>query len=314
MAVIIVTRLLFQDQKVIDIEQQQLENMKKDFHVLFHAQLANNKPLKERWEEIDNTHVELIAQFEKKEGDMKERWEKTVHEFAAENKEIEEAWKDLTDQEKECYEVLKSDTLSEKERNDVELEKEQLEEAKSLLKLEEQKIATKQRKVLDSIETEMERWEKYKHEETDRISEMKEELAKECGSREVDQLMSKIHDKESNIQGMFKDLKRQESALIEFEQEIEEKQKKFIEEKEELLREKQEVNDKQCKAVIKLEQEIISINDDLESLDVKLSEELKEIQEERERYSHVRPHVSIVRWCLYTLFLLQSFVHFAYSQ
>ncbi|KAH3848367.1 hypothetical protein DPMN_090728 [Dreissena polymorpha] len=283
--------------------------MKQDFHVLFHAQLAKNKPLKERWEEIDNTHIELIAQFEKKEGEMKERWEKTVHEFAAENKEIEEAWKDLADQDKECNEVLKSDTLSEKERNDIELEKEQLEEAKSLLKLEEQKIATKQRKVLDSIETEMERWEKYKHEETDRISEMKEELAKECNSLEVDQLMSKIHDKESNIQGMVTDLKRQEITVLEFEKEIEEKQKKFIEEKEELFREKQELNDKQCKAVIKLEQEIIAINDELESLDVKLSEELKEIQEERERYTDVRPHVSNVRECFYTLYLLQSFVH-----
>ncbi|XP_045187061.2 kinesin-like protein KIF16B isoform X2 [Mercenaria mercenaria] len=270
-----------EDQKVIDAEQKQLDKMKKDFEIIFHEQLEENESLKEKFQEIEMEVNQLQSQFDKKESEMKERWKKNVDEIANENHEIEEAWNDLKDQEKEYDECLKSETLTEKERRDIEIEKEQLEEAKSLLKLEEEKVATKERKILDAIEVEMDRWEQYKKEEQNKVDRMKKDVAKEAKSKELDSLSSKIEEMETNISDMVSDLKKQNVVLKEFEKDIDTKKSQFLDEKEDIIREKNDLSSSQCRAVIKLEQEIISINEELNSVEENLSEQLKEIQEER---------------------------------
>lgn len=257
--------------------------MQKDFEIIFHGKLEENESLNQRWKDIIHNDASLKVQFDAKEIEMKERWKKDVDEIADENKEIEEAWNDLKDQEKECDELLKSDSLSEKEKDEVVLEKERLMEAKSLLNLEEEKVAAKERKILDAIEVEMDRWEVYKKKELDGVKKVKNDLARECGSSDLDTLIVKIEEQEVNIAEMVEELKKQDIVMQEFEKQIEEKKRDFIQEKEVLMSEKDKLNSDQCQAVIKLEQEIIAINEELNDMDSKVNEELRDIQEERER-------------------------------
>ena len=272
-----------QDQKVIDFEQQQLDKMQKDFDIIFHEKIEEDESLNQHWLEVKHSETVMKNQFETKESEMKERWKKDVDEIAEENKEIEEAWNDLKDQERECDELLKSDSLSDIEKDEVVLEKERLLEAKSLLKLEEEKVATKERKVVDAIEVEMDRWELYKKQELDNVKKMKKDLAKECGSSDLDTLVVKIEEQENNIAEMVHELMKQEVAMVEIEKQIDEKKKDLVQKKEDLISEKTELSNSQCQAVIKLEQEIIAINEELNEMDSKVNKELSEIQEERER-------------------------------
>lgn len=257
--------------------------MKKDFEILFHEKLEENESMKQQFEEVESQEMEMKSQFEVKEAEMKERWKKDVDKITSENHDIEEAWKDLKDQENEYDKCLESDQLTVRERQDIIIEKEQLAEAKKMLKLEEEKVAAKQRKILDAIEIEMDRWEQHKKDEERKTNNLKKEIAKQLGNREINSLNSKIEEAEDNIEGMVSDLKKQAVVIKEFEKEIELKKVKFVEEKEELLKEKEHLNDVQCKAVIKLEKEIIAINEELNAIEEKMNEDLKEIQEERER-------------------------------
>lgn len=259
--------------------------MQKDFEIIFHEQLEENESFKQKFKDIKKEENEMKSQFDTKESKMKARWKEDVDEIAKENHEIEEAWNDIKDQEKEYEECLKSDKLTEKEREDIQMEIEQLEEAKGLLKLEEKKVATKERKILDSIEVEMDRWEQYKKVEEGKIKKLKTDLAKELDSSELNSLHSKIEEAELNIAEMVNDLKKQKVVLKEFEVEIEAKKCQFLEEKDEIIREKETLNSTQCRAVIKLEEDVISINEELNAVEEKLNEELQEIQEERERFA-----------------------------
>lgn len=281
----------------MDFEREQLKKMQNDFEIIFHAKLEENDVLKQIYAKIEAQDNEMKSQFLVKESEMKERWKKDVDEIADENREIEEAWNDLREQEKEYEECLKSETLTEKDRSDIELEIEQLQEAKNLLKIEEEKVATKERKILDAIEVEMDRWEQYKQSEDDDILERKKNLAKEIGSSDLNSLSNKMAEKEASIGEMVLDLKKQDSVLKDFEADIEERKAIFLSEKDEILKEKETLNDSMCKSVIKFEQEIIAINEELNDVDEKLNNDLQEIQEERERYTDL--FTSIHHCCIW---------------
>ena len=172
--------------------------------------------------------------------------------------------------------------MSESERAETEAEKEQLQEAKTLLKIEEQKLAAKERKVLDSIEVEMEMWEKHKKEELKKFEQVKNEIARECRNADLDRLSGRVEEKESVIHGMKLDLKQQAANLVQYEEEIAERVRALEEEREEVEHEVERLQGAQCRAVIALDRDIIAVNDQLEEIDNKLTDDLRDIQEERE--------------------------------
>lgn len=268
---------------MVNIEQEQLQKMQEDFDIIFHDKIAGNESLNQKWLEVKQSEIVMKAQFETTETEMKERWKRDIDEIADENTEIEEAWKDLRDKECECDDLLKTDSLSEQEKDEIVLEKERLVEAKSLLKLEEEKVATRERKVLDAIEIEMDRWEVYKKKELHSIKEMKKDLVKECGISDLDALSVKIDEQEQKIVDMIHDLKEQDGTLAELEKQYKHKKIDLLQEKEDFLRERESLSDSQCKTVIELEKDIIGINEQLNDMDVEMNDELNEIREERER-------------------------------
>ena len=257
--------------------------MQQDFDILFRSKLEENESLMKRYEEVAKENIELRTTFEASESEMKDRWKTKVDEIAGESSEIEEAWKDLLDQEKLFIEQLKSDRLTEEQREDIEHNKGQLDEARTLLKLEEQKVASRERQILDAIEKEMEEWETHKHEELKKIDHKKAEIAICCNSPELETIRLKILEKQTTIKDFKNDLRKQEEELNEFVKYVEKEKVRFIEEKEQIQAHKDELNDIQCKDFIKLEKQIIEWNEKLNSVDEKMTEELAEVQEERER-------------------------------
>ena len=278
---------IFQDQKVIDIEQQQLEKMQQDFEILFRTKIEENETLMVKYDKIEKENTELTMVFEQSESEMKDRWKREVDVIAQENSEIEEAWNDLQEQETLFTEQLRDEELSQEERENIEHNRQNLQEARTLLKLEEQKVASKERQVLDAIEKEMEEWENHKRQKQKEIEERKIDISKSCESPELDTLRQKIQEKETTITEFQADLVEQEKDMVEFEKYVEKEKVRLIEEKEQIQTEKNEINSVQCKDVIKFEKQIIEWNEELNSTDEKMNVELVEIQEERERYGPV---------------------------
>ena len=257
--------------------------MQQDFDILFRSKLEENESLMQKHTQIAKENIELRTKFEASEIEMKDRWKTKVDEIAGENAEIEEAWKDLLEQEKLFIEQLKSDRLTEEQREDIEHNKGQLEEARTLLKLEEQKVASRERQILDSIEIEMEEWEKHKNEKMKEIDKKKAEIAMSCNSPELETIRLKILEKQTTIKDFKNDLEKQEEEVNDFVKYVEKEKVKYIEEKEQIQAHKDELNDIQCKDFIKLEKQIIEWNEKLNSVDENMTEELSEVQEERER-------------------------------
>ena len=257
--------------------------MQQDFDILFRSKLEENESLMQKHTEIAKENIELRTKFEASEIEMKDRWKTKVDEIAGENAEIEEAWKDLLEQEKLFIEQLKSDRLTEEQREDIEHNKGQLEEARTLLKLEEQKVASRERQILDSIEIEMEEWEKHKNEKMKEIDKKKAEIAMSCNSPELETIRLKILEKQTTIKDFKNDLEKQEEEVNDFVKYVEKEKVKYIEEKEQIQAHKDELNDIQCKDFIKLEKQIIEWNEKLNSVDENMTEELSEVLEERER-------------------------------
>ena len=275
--------LFFQDQRVISDETEQLSKMKDDFEILFRSKSEGNEMLKIQVQELDNQEEKMKKSFEEKEIEMRDRWKNDVDGIAQENREIEEAWNDLKEQEKEYMELLVSDNLSDKENAEIELEKEQLEKAKQLLKVEEERVAAREQKNLDAIELEMDKWEQYKKQEENDIKTQKIDLARSFGSSDLNQLISKIEGKEASIEEMLQEVVKQNSGLTELEKSVVNKTASIQSDIDDLRKEKDKLSGEQCKAVIKLEKDIIDINEEINKLDNKLSEDLKEIDEERKK-------------------------------
>lgn len=122
-------------------------------------------------------------------------WKKILDIFSEENYHIEEAWNDLVQHEQTVNErLLKGEFSSEEERNECEFDKYQLEQARVLLKEEEDKIAATQQKEMERLEGEMEKWAQQKENEISLLQRERDDLMRHK-SKEMSDLLAQLENK-----------------------------------------------------------------------------------------------------------------------
>ncbi|XP_059148242.1 kinesin-like protein KIF16B [Physella acuta] len=124
--------------------------------------LASSCPLvSQELERFEREKAELAAQQAQVEASSK--WQEVLENLQEQNRHIEEAWADLTEQETRCHMALQLGNFSSaEEKLEMFGELQQLREARQLLELEEKSFVELQQQEMAAVEQEVEAWEQVK--------------------------------------------------------------------------------------------------------------------------------------------------------
>lgn len=144
-----------------------------------------------------------------------------------ENLKVEEAWKDIEENEQVISHLLsRVDKLSEKERKSFEIKQASILEAKTLLKDEEKRLSEKEKNVLEQVEREMEKWEETKNTEMSNLLKKRQHII-ENGDVELTNLLQEMSEKSDELHSYENTLKSVRKTLDEADSEEEETKSHF---------------------------------------------------------------------------------------
>ncbi|XP_025105880.1 kinesin-like protein KIF16B [Pomacea canaliculata] len=157
--------------------------------------LSEDSMLKEKYYIVLQKEAALRKEHAQLDQEKNIDWKKILDIFSEENYHIEEAWNDLVQHEQTVNErLLKGEFSSEEERNECEFDKYQLEQARVLLKEEEDKIAATQQKEMERLEGEMEKWAQQKENEISLLQRERDDLMRHK-SKEMSDLLAQLENK-----------------------------------------------------------------------------------------------------------------------
>ncbi|KAK3596008.1 hypothetical protein CHS0354_032527 [Potamilus streckersoni] len=270
-------------EELIHVEEEQLDKLQREFEILFHSELAVNENFKETFQEIESQEKQLLEKLDVLDSEMKETWKQRIESISVRNKDIEEAWHDLSDQEKEYDNLLKNTKLSDERRAEIEAIKEELSVASSLLKDEEEKLATEERQVLDGVEKDMDLWEHNKGEELAQIKLLKSNLIKDCRNSDLKTLQMNIEVKENSIKNLTCSKHDKEKELASLTQIFETNQEQIMKQRDHIHEQKDKVLLISKNSEEEMNSKILDLSHEINSTESNLQEELRDIQSERKR-------------------------------
>lgn len=184
--------------------------------------LVNDNPeLAHQLEECEKEEKEMQLIHQQKEKDYKERWNQELENITQENLKVEEAWKDIEENEQELLHLQCTiDSPSKEEQRYLQEKQFSIQEAKILLKEEEQRLSEKEKQVLEQVEREMEEWESTKLSEMTDLIEKRHTIIE--GDEELKLLLSEMSEKSKTVQDYETSLKSIRKTLDDVESEEDE--------------------------------------------------------------------------------------------
>lgn len=207
---------------LIDKEEDELEHLQKQMKKKRLSLIEDNPELAHQLEQCEEEEKKLKLVHEKKEMGYKSKWNHELENITQENLRVEEAWKDIEENEQELKHFLSSiDSLSEEEKRSLKEKQESIQEAKLLLKEEELRISQKEKDVLEQIEREMEEWENKKQSEMTALIDKRNKII-EGGDEELMHVLYEISEKSKMVQEYENSLKSIRKTLDDVESEEDE--------------------------------------------------------------------------------------------
>ncbi|KAL8611043.1 hypothetical protein ACOMHN_042659 [Nucella lapillus] len=161
---------------------------------------SQDTQLETTYKELAQAESELREQHAKLDQTKNAEWKTILDGLSEENYRIEEAWQDLTEQMAAVDQKLARGSFpSDKARMECENHKEQLLQARILLKEEEEKIASTQQREMERVENEMEKWTQQKENEVSATEKKRDGLLRQQ-SKEMNGLFLQAESKRSEIQ------------------------------------------------------------------------------------------------------------------
>lgn len=190
--------------------------------------LVNDNPeLAHQLEECEKEEKEMQLIHVQKEKDYKERWNQELENITQENLKVEEAWKDIEENEQELLHLQSTfDSLSKEEQRSLQEKQLSIQEAKILLKEEEQRLSEKEKQVLEQVEREVEEWESKKLSEMTDLIEKRHQII-EGVDEELKLLLNEMSEKSKNVQDYETSLKSIRKTLDDVESEEDEAKSQF---------------------------------------------------------------------------------------
>lgn len=218
---IIKFQILFQLHQLIDKEEDELEQLQHEMQSKRLSLVNDNPELAHQLEECEKEEKEMQLIHQQKEKDYKERWNQELENITQENLKVEEAWKDIEENEQELLHLQSTiDSLSKEEQRNLQEKQFSIQEAKLLLKEEEQRLSEKEKQVLEQVEREMEEWESTKLSEMTDLIEKRHTIIE--GDEELKLLLSEMSEKSKTVQDYETSLKSIRKTLDDVESEEDE--------------------------------------------------------------------------------------------
>ena len=245
--------------------------------------LTENSQLKARYTELTQVEAELHKQHDKVDQEKNAEWKKILDSLSEENYRIEEAWQDLMEQETIVNQKLASgDFSSDEERLDCESDREQLLQARVLLKEEEERIAATQQKEMERVENEMERWTQQKENEVKAFEKKRDDLLRQ-ESQPMNSLFAQVESKLSEINAQQEKCYGLDKLLKSLDDDVQKQICDLTEEQQVLQNLKERKSLERLTAEEEQKKRKADIESSLKDLQEKADKEKQRIEEERQR-------------------------------
>ncbi|XP_052059373.1 kinesin-like protein KIF16B [Mytilus californianus] len=211
----------------IETEEEELDELQNKVQEKRDSLVHDNPQLAQQLEEFDNAEKELKSIQKEIELTYKTKWNQELEHVTQENLKVEEAWKDIEENEEVVSHLLsRVDKLNVTERKSLEIKQASIQEAKILLKDEEKRLSEKEKNVLEQVEREMEKWEEAKNTEMSNLLNKRQKMI-ESGDVELTNLLQEMSEKSDKIHSYEKTLKSVRKTLDDADSEEEETKSQF---------------------------------------------------------------------------------------
>ncbi|KAK7505448.1 hypothetical protein BaRGS_00003193, partial [Batillaria attramentaria] len=232
------------EEKQADVLRSELTAIREQLKAEREKLFSKDPQLRDKYTSLSEREAELRKQHAQLDQEKNAVWKKILDSLSEENYHIEEAWHDLTEQEAAVNQKLENGQFaSEAERVECENEKDQLLQARVLLKEEEDRVAAAQQSEMERVESEMEKWTQQKENEISALERERDGLLRQQ-SKEMSTLFTQADAKLADIKrqqekccdvdklltGLDEEMKKQLSDLMVEQKQLEERRNRKLEE------------------------------------------------------------------------------------
>ncbi|GFS03274.1 kinesin-like protein KIF16B [Elysia marginata] len=269
--------------EILEVDSSLMSSLQDQFLETKQKLLDSDSNVLHEVQDLDVRESELRAGQEVEEERKRSEWKRVLEELDSHQVKIEEAWRDLEDNESVVRaRLVRGNFATAQEKLESEVTAQQLSEARRLLHEEEKSFAAHQQEEMARVEREMETWEQEKDKAVeDIITERKELLWRH--SDKLKQLDDEMESRRERINSMESRLKEAETELSSAVKESGKQISTLQKEKEMVEEEKKEVGKRSKQKELHRQDRVEELEVEAESLELSYKAKIDELQAERMR-------------------------------
>ncbi|RUS86561.1 hypothetical protein EGW08_005700 [Elysia chlorotica] len=269
--------------EILEVDSSVMSSLQDQFLETKQKLLDSDANVLHEVQDLDVRESELRSVQEVEEEQRRNEWKKVLEELDSHQMTIEEAWRDLEDNESVVRaKLVRGNFATAQEKLECETTAQQLSEARRLLHEEEKSFATHQQEEMARIEKEMEAWEQEKDKAVEKIVTERKELLWNHSDK-LKQLDNEMDSRRERINSMESRLKEAETELSSATKEFGKKIAALEKDKEDVELEKKEVGKRSQHKELHRQDRVEELEVEVESLELSYKAKLDEIQAERMR-------------------------------
>ncbi|GFN97153.1 kinesin-like protein kif16b [Plakobranchus ocellatus] len=269
--------------EILEVDSTEMSSLQDQFLETKQKLLDSDSKLLHEVQDLDVRESELRAAQEVEEEKRRTEWKTVLEGLDSDQMKIEEAWRDLEDNESVVRaRLVRGNFASAQEKLESETTAQQLSEARRLLHEEEKKFAAHQQEEMARVEREMEAWEQEKDraieeiiverkellwQHSDKLKQLDEEM--DCRRERINSMESRLEEAEGELSSAVKESGKLITTLEK--------------EKAEVVNEKLEIGNRSKQKELHRKERVEELEVEVESLDLTYKSKIEEIQAERMR-------------------------------
>ena len=259
-----------------------LQKLALDFESKKQRVIGKDDDLRVKFEGLEKEEQEIKKFYQRGEEDNKTKWNIDLEEIAQENQNIEEAWRDLNENEEQVTAALEEEDLNDEERGQLLQKQDELEQARALLKLEEDNLSKREKQLIDDIELQMEDFESRKKAALEEIRTRKDKMLTEA-DKELSKLNKVILGQEAEISALESDIETHDQDILSLNGKLKNLSDTNTAEIEKITRKRNSLVLESENFEGEIEKTTTQLNSQVDEIQANLQKELAKLQQEREK-------------------------------
>ena len=245
--------------------------------------IGKDDDLRVKFEGLEKEEQEIKKFYQRGEEDNKTKWNIDLEEIAQENQNIEEAWRDLNENEEQVTAALEEEDLNDEESWQLLQKQDELEQARALLKLEEDNLSKREKQLIDDIELQMEDFESRKKAALEEIRTRKDKMLTEA-DKELSKLNKVILGQEAEISALESDIEIHDQDILNLNGKLKDLSDTNTSEIEKITRKRNSLVLESENFEGEIEKTTNQLNSQVDEIQANLQKELAKLQQEREKW------------------------------